>query len=39
MLGYLESQPEGVGRSQEIVDATIAKMKEIIIDTLMSVRV
>lgn len=39
LLSYIETLPDGAGRAQEIVDETVLRMKEIIIDTLMSARV
>ena len=39
LIQYIETLPEGFGRGQEIVDDTILRMKEIIMDTLMSARV
>lgn len=39
LLQYIETLPDGAGRGQEIVDETVLRMKEIIIDTLMSARV
>ena len=39
LVKYIESLPDGYGRGQEIVDETVLRMKEIIIDTLMSARV
>lgn len=39
LIKYIESLPDGYGRGQEIVDETVLRMKEIIIDTLMSARV
>ena len=39
LLKYIEGLPDGAGRGQEIVEETVLRMKEIIIDTLMSARV
>jgi hypothetical protein len=39
LLQYIDTLPDGAGRAQEIVEDTVIRMKEIIIDTLMSARV
>jgi hypothetical protein len=39
LLQYIDNLPDGAGRSQEIVEETVLRMKEIILDTLMSARV
>ena len=39
LLQYIETLSDGGGRAQEIVEETVLRMKEIIMDTLMSARV
>lgn len=39
LLNYIDSLPDSAGRAQEIVDDTVLRMKELILDTLMSARV
>lgn len=39
LISYIDTLPEGSGRAEEIVGDIISKMKEFIIDTIMSARV
>lgn len=38
LLAYIETLPEREGKSQEIMDGLLYKMKEVVVDTIMSAR-
>ena len=38
LLAYIETLPEREGKSQEIMDGLVSKMKEVVVDTIMSAR-